>query len=209
MPLDAGQILNVFELDEINLILTVLEKLPDSKNRGPFQAYTNGFTPPDVVYQILNKNIFKKIENVLDRNLTVNCGVYLKEFNPWDIHTDFVHKFDQGTEPDLAVLIPLKIISKATIPTMTHTIIFNETCKTNFIDYCNTQNKLSNHARNIHDTHCSHCDIDTLEYVSLHGAYAWEPGSLIYWDRRLLHCSDNFLKNNIEMKQALVLFTSR
>jgi hypothetical protein len=47
-----------------------------------------------------------------------------------------------------------------------------------------------------------------LEYVSLYDAYKWYLGSVIYWDRKMLHCSDNFLKNGLAEKNALVLFTN-
>ena len=30
----------------------------------------------------------------------------------------------------------------------------------------------------------------------------------VTWDRNLLHTSDNFIKNNVKVKTALVIFTS-
>jgi hypothetical protein len=207
MQVEAGQIFNLFTAEELNLFLSVLGKLPDTPNTGKFKAYTNGFTSSDIIYQIFNRHLFKKLDQTLNRNIKVKCGMYLREVEPWDIHTDYQHPFDQGDNPDLAILIPLKIVSDT--QQTTHTVVFNELCQTNFKDFKLSHNKLTSHAKNLHQTHCGHCDADDLEYVSLNGVYAWTPGSLIYWDRKMLHCSDNFLKNHIREKQALVLFTGR
>jgi len=209
MQIEAGQLFNVFTSEELNLMLSSLEKLPDAPNQGEFRAYTNGFTSSDIIYQIFKRIVFNKIEDALEKNVHVKCGMYLKEVKPWGIHTDYRHSFDQDNIPDLAVLIPLKIISSNGEPAMTHTVVFNELCETNFDDYRLHHQRLTSHSKHLHETHCSHCNIDGLEYVSVKGIYAWQPGSIIYWDRKMLHCSDNFLTNHINEKQALVLFTSR
>lgn len=202
----AGQVFDVFSKKEIKLIQDILSKLPDSPNRGSFNAYTNGFTSSDLIYQIINNVVIKKIEKIMQQPLNVICGMYLKEQKPWQIHTDYQHSFDR-TQPDLAVLIPLKVIGNDR--SQTHTVVFNQSCTTNFDDYMKVNDKLSEHAGHIHETHCGHCSAESLEYVSLCGAYPWEIGSVIYWDRKLLHSSDNFLKNSISEKQALVLFAGR
>jgi hypothetical protein len=44
--------------------------------------------------------------------------------------------------------------------------------------------------------------------VSLYAVYKWKIGSVIAWDRKLLHCSDNFLVNGVKEKTALVIFTN-
>lgn len=74
--------------------------------------------------------------------------------------------------------------------------------------YMSNNTKLINNAVGLHDTLLSHETVERLEYVSLLGAFKWLPGSVIYWDRKLLHASDNFLKNNVTEKTALVLFTN-
>lgn len=206
MSPNAGQIFDVFSATEIKLIQDILEKLPNSPCQGEFKAYTNGFTSADLIYQIINNIVVKKIEKIIQQPLNVICGMHLKEVMPWGIHTDYKHSFD-CVEPDLAVLIPLKVINDDA--SQTHTVIFNESCTTNFNDYMNTNNKLLDHAGHIHEMHCSHCSAESLEYVSLCGAYPWKIGSIIYWNRSMLHCSDNFLKNSISEKQALVLFAGR
>ena len=195
----GGQILNVFSEDEINLISTGLHKLSDAKNTGDFFAYTNGFTKNDLIYPAMKKIVLDKLENVFNRPLHLVHGMLLKEKRPWDIHTDYI-KGDNS--PDMAILISLN-----TEDLNTHTVVFNEECTDNFDSFILNNNKLEINAKDLYNNLCSHETVDRLEYVSLMGVYKWISRSIIYWDRKLLHCSDNFLQNNVNEKIALVLFT--
>jgi hypothetical protein len=198
----AGQILNVFTLNEIQLLDEFLNKLPNKTNSGgEFFAYTNGFQKKDFVYPAIYKLVIKKIEIVLGRKINLLHGMLLKEEKPWIIHTDYIKKDDPA--PDLAIVIPLN-----TEEINTHTVVFNEECLDNFNNFILNNNKLENNAKNLYNNLCSHETIDRLEYVSLLRAYKWDPGSMIYWDRKLLHCSDDFLKVGIKEKTALVIFTT-
>ena len=194
----AGQITNVFSVAEIESIQKALSLLPQAMNSGSVtNAYTNGFERTDYIYNFIKKFVLNKIEPHFGAlNLTV--GMYLKEFLPWHIHTDYV-KNDHN--PGLAILIPLntEIIN-------THTVIFNEECIETFQHYMTKHSKLENNAAHLHDTLMSHVSKDHLEYVSLLTAAAWHPGSVIYWDRKLLHSSDNFIAAGIDQKHALVMF---
>lgn len=200
MHSNVGQLMNVFNLEEIQSMLVALAKLKDNPHTGKFKVYTNGFQEKDLIYPFIKKTVLNRIETLLDRQIHLLHGMLLKETTPWDIHTDYV-KGDAN--PDMAILIPLN-----STPVNTHTVIFNESCTDTFETYIANNKKLVNNASYLHDTIMSHETLDKLEYVSLLGAFRWIPGSVIYWDRKLLHASDNFLKNNIMEKQALVLFTT-
>ena len=197
----AGQLLDVFQIDEIQSVLTALTKLKDAPNSGEqFKAYTNGFQPTDLIYPFIKRKILDRLETLLDRPIRLVHGMLLKEKKPWGIHTDYV-KGD--TNPDMGILIPLN-----SLLVNTHTVIFNEFCTNTFGTYMSNNEKLIINATDMHDTLLSHETKERLEYVSLLGAFKWHPGSVIYWDRKLLHASDNFLKNNVTEKTALVLFTN-
>jgi len=197
----AGQLLDVFQDKDIQSISVALSKLKDVPNSGKrAKAYTNGFQKHDLIYPFIKNKVLNKLEILFNRPINLVHGMLLKETTPWEIHTDYV-KGDLN--PDLGILIPLN-----TTPINTHTVIFNESCTDTFDIYMSTNKKLTNNAVNIHDSLLSHEPIERLEYVSLLGAFCWHPGSVIYWDRKLLHTSDNFLKNNITEKTALVLFTN-
>ena len=197
----AGQLLDVFQTEEIQSVLAALTKLSDAPNSGEkFKAYTNGFCPTDLIYPFIKHKILLRLETLLERPVNLIHGMLLKEKNPWGIHTDYV-KGD--TNPDMGILIPLN-----ELPINTHTVIFNEFCTNTFDTYMSDNKKLIDNATDMHNGLLSHVTIERLEYVSLLGAFKWHPGSVIYWDRKLLHASDNFLKNNVAEKTALVLFTN-
>lgn len=198
---NSNQILNIFTIDEIQFLVKFLNKLPASRNSGSeFFAYTNGFEKKDFVYPAIHKLIIEKLEIVLGKKINLLCGMLLKEEKPWEIHTDY---FKGDDSPNLAIVIPLN-----TEELNTHTVVFNEECLDKFQNFISNNNKLENNAANLYNNLCSHESIDHLEYVSLLSAYKWHPGSVIYWDRKLLHCSDNFLQNGISQKTALVIFTT-
>jgi hypothetical protein len=197
----AGQILDVFSIQEIQTLDDALIKLADAPNHGQdFYAYTNGFRAGNLIYPFINKMVINKIQKVLNQAIKLTTGMHLKEQSPWPIHTDYV-KGDQN--PNMAILIPLNI---QLIPT--HTVIFNECCQDSFDNYRRDHSKIKNNSVELHKDIMSHENIDYLEYVSTHGIYKWIPGSVIYWDRKLLHSSDNFLLNGLTEKTALVLFTN-
>ena len=201
MKTPAGQHFNVFSTEELAAITTALERLKDRPNQGTEQAYayTNGFGPGDLIYPFFKKIVLERLQTVLGRELHLTTGMYLKERQPWGIHTDYV-KGD--AVPDLAVLIPLD-----TQGLDTHTVVFNEQCKNTFEQFMQTTLLPSVGAQDLLQNVMSHETIDRLQYVSLQGTYAWRLGSVIFWDRRLLHASDNFQAAGITEKRALVLFT--
>ena len=195
----AGQILSVFTEDEIKFISNALSRLPNAENSGEFFGYTNGFRENDLIYPLIKRKVMTKLENVLGCQLKLTHGMLLKEEKPWPIHSDY-SKGDSN--PGTAIIIPLN-----TVEVNTHTVVFNEECTTGLKDYILNNNKLEHNAKDLYNNLCSHETIDNLEYVSLMGAYKWIPGSIIFWDRKLLHCSDNFLQNGLDTKTGLVIFT--
>jgi hypothetical protein len=203
----AGQALNIFDQAEVDRLIKILEYLPDFEEESKTVAYTNGFTKKDVAYRLVERIIRDKIEAAIDQPINIACGVYLKEMRPWPIHTDYHYVFDTELNPDLVIIVPLKVDGPA--DRTTHTIVFNEPCLTNFADYLVDAKPLDNNAKTIYNKHCSHVTEQELEYVTVNTIAPWHIGSVIYMDRALLHCSDDFLANDIIRKDALVLFTGK
>lgn len=195
----AGQHLNVFSLAEIAQITNVLLKLPDAFNsRGSARAYTNGFESTSIIYPFIKSQVIGRIEKILDTPINLTVGMMLKEFKPWLIHSDYKKN---DTSPSLAILIPLH-----TEEIDTHTVMFNEHCVDDFSNFLQKNPKIENNACYLYKTLMSHETEDRLEHVSLFQSFKWHVGSVIYWDRKLLHSSDNFLAKGITEKRALVLF---
>jgi len=153
------------------------------------KAFTNGLSSGDI--KILEKFF---AEHLVDEKILV--AMVLVEFMPWNIHTDY-SKGDLN--PGKAILIPWQT-------QQSNTLVFNETCTDTFVDYPVVSNHITQYD---YEKYLSHCDWDDAQRVSLKEIFAWERGKAVTWDRRLLHTSDNFIKNGVDKKIALVIFTER
>lgn len=208
MSVPAGQFFNIFSKSELNLLSDVLSRLEDQFNKDIdnndpkfTHAYTNGFMKKDNVYPIIKKMVIERLSALFGKPIDLHIGMYLKEEKPWPIHSDW-YKGDQ--HPDLAILIPLNIQDLDT-----HTVVFNESYTDRDPNYEKSKQRLESNATDLYNNLCSHETIDRLACVSLLASYPWITGSVIYWDRSLLHSSDNFLSKGIKLKSALVLFTQK
>jgi hypothetical protein len=140
------------------------------------------------------------LQYLLGKKIQLHVGMILKSVSPFTIHSDYVK---DDLHPDLAILIPLNLTALET-----HTVVFNEECFDDFSLYLSRTDQLEINAKSLHKTLCSHETEHRLERVSTQGIYKWVPGSVIYWNRKLLHCSDNYIDRDINEKRALVLFTN-
>ena len=157
------------------------------------KAYTNGLGEVDV----------KLLENTFKEYL-VNEKIYkamvLVEFIPWNIHTDY-NKGDDN--PAKAILIPAYTQN-------TNTIVFNEVLTKTGAEAMRLLPKVKNHVtEELYQKHLTHILWEDAQRVSIKEVFSWEKGKAVTWDRNLLHTSDNFKKNNLDSKIALVIFTKR
>ena len=76
----AGQLLDVFQPDEIQSLLSALTKLNNAPNLGDqFKAYTNGFQPTDLIYPFIKRKVLLKLETLFGRPINLVHGMLLKE----------------------------------------------------------------------------------------------------------------------------------
>ncbi len=189
----AFMIENFLTEQELSLVDKVSGVIPKQKNDAEKQTLTSGFN-----YSLVKKIVNEKLENIFGEFNVRDCMI-LEETKPWDIHTDF----DKGdTDPYFACLIPLEYDGKDT-----HTVVFNEEAKNKeeIFKLPDSSNKLDTQTLAMLD----HCNDKKLQRVSLLSSYKWKRGSLICWHRTLLHASDNFQKNNLDKKKALVMFLNK
>ena len=190
---NSFEIDSFIDSDEIEILKKFYGALPKRLNDGgEKKAYTTGFP-----YNTLPlKKLKAKLTDVFG-DFTVTVAMFLEEYKPWNVHTDY-HKGD--SDPYYAILIPLDYEDKNT-----HTIIFNEIAtdkdwktklqtKKNY-PYSEAEYKL-----------LAHVDKNLLEKLTIDKVCKWEKGKLIPWHRKLAHPSDNFIQDNITRKIALVLF---
>ena len=193
---NSFEVNSFLEDQEIEILLKFYGSLPKTLNKGDLKkAYTTGFP----IETIPIKKFKTRLREVFgDFNVTIS--MFLEEFIPWSVHSDYP-KGDKT--PYYAVLIPLSYDDKDT-----HTVIFNELgvdndWKDQLIvqakhEYSDQQSKL-----------LSHIDNDLLDKLSVDKFYKWQKGNIIAWHRNLLHTSDNFALEGLKKKTALVLFLNR
>ena len=66
---------------------------------------------------------------------------------------------------------------------------------------------INNNSLFLYEDELSHCDKNILKALSVKQILPWTKGNAIYWDEKLLHCSNNFT-DKTEEKHALSLFTN-
>ena len=193
---------NSFEIDsfldehELSALLGYYKTLPQTINSGDDKkAFTTGFPWDDLPFETIKTKLRKVFPN---SNVTV-C-MFLEEFIPWKVHTDY---FKEDKVPHYAVLVPLDFEDKST-----HTVVFNEVgidkdwrgqlTQKSLYQYTEHQTKILNHIEQ-----------DMLDRLSVGQIHKWEKGKMIAWHRNFRHSSDNFENAGIKRKSALVLFVNQ
>ena len=151
--------------------------------------FTNGLSQSDM-------NILEKCFEEYLVNEKILIAMILVEFSPWVIHTDYCKGDDN---PGKAMLIPWQTQKSSTL-------VFNEICTTVFENYPLVENHVTHEQ---YEKYLSHCSWNDAQKVSVKEIFDWERGRAVTWDRTNLHSSDNFIKNGVDSKIALVIFTER
>lgn len=210
----AGVIDNVFSKDELIEVVKYMSKLPKSYTSEDENSFA-AISPEHLFYSWFCKKVFNKIKELTPVDIQLIFGSYLDERTPWGVHSDYYHKA-VGT-PYMAFLVPLSVNGDMDQVSKTNTVIFNEE-DTYTDDACSVKHwsdKLwksnrqpkENNAVSLGSSLLGHVSVDNLECLTINTIANWKLGSVVYWDEKYLHSSDDFLKNGVESKQALVIHT--
>lgn len=179
-------------------------------------SYGGGINESHLMYRWFVKKVFSKIQDTFGKHVQLATVNYVNEHVPVNLHSDYYHSYREVGTPHLAMLIPVAINNSNDFDNLVHTIVFNEedvcTDKVRGISWNKrkweeNRTHKDNNAVQYKDAHLSHIDDVDLDCLTVQNILEWKFGSLIYWNERLLHTSDNFTKNNVKSKQALVLHT--
>lgn len=207
----AGTINNLFNEQDVTFLINFLSKIPNTHEAKSDNRFT-GINQEHMLYNWLCSRVFLKIQQHMGSHIKLLFGAYLDETKPFVVHQDYYHK--TLGEPYMVFLLPLSVDNDIHKVNKTNTIVFNESdtyvdhseFKSHRLDiWKKTAPVKENNAVNIFKEYLSHCDVDILQRLTVKEILNWQIGSVIYWDEKLLHCSDNFLENNIQSKQALVM----
>lgn len=209
----SGKIDQIFTEEEIINFQRYMSALPD-----PLTLYDgNRFSSigqQHIMYSWFCKKVFAKIQDLVDSRVQLLFGSYLNEISPFAVHSDYYHK--SIGEPYRAFLIPISANHNIDQVGMTNTVIFNEedtfvdnsdTRAYNSASWMQTKTPKDNNALITHPRELSHVPDDVLKCLTVQNVLNWTKGSLLWWDEKLLHVSDNFIANNVQSKQAIVVHT--
>jgi hypothetical protein len=194
MVLKAGIIKNVFDQEELDEWKTYFIKWTKTGDHI-LNCYgiDKANQPAEIWFQ---KKVFSKIKKTVDMpTLKSIFGMYAESVSPYPLHTDEYHLGQKNIkgEPGISWLVPYQVDESSQKINQASTIIFNET------NLKEEKNQIDQDQINRYFTHC---DLETLKKLSILDIYNWEPGSLIWWDMRLFHCSGSF--RNFKTKEMFV-----
>jgi len=211
---NAGRVDGVFSKEELLEVVKYLSNMPKSFTSMTGNSFA-AISQQHPMYLWFCKKIFDRIRKLTSVDIQLLFGSYLNESTPWVLHSDHYH--GSVGQPYMAFLIPLSVNEDMDQVEKTNTVIFNE--QDVYVDHAvghkswsdqlwkaNRQPK-ENNALSLKNGLLSHLPDDDLECLTVNTVANWKLGSVIYWDERLLHSSDNFIKNDAQSKQALVIHT--
>lgn len=208
----AGIVDNVYTTDELTAVVKYMSKLPKKSHQLGYASITR----EHILYPWFERHIFSRLRSIVDRPMELLTAHLIHEEVPQKLHSDYYYKTTQ--EPYRAFLIPVGVENDFNRIPETHTVVFNET--DTYVAPASMEEKIwnrkqwtevrsvkENNALEYKDQHLSHLRIDDLECLTVDSVLQWQSGSVIHWDERQLHCSDNFTNNGIKSKQAIVIHT--
>jgi hypothetical protein len=182
--------------------------------------YKNVVIPLEIIYD-LKQNIHKPPNTIIFKNKWYNqSSLFTKQTSN---NYDFVIKDKNSNFIDIVNILDFKEkiqnISNETFSYNGNEFLVNERFK-EYIDSLSktkrynirTDKHILNNKdfdKNDYEKYMTHQPYEDCQSLEIDKVISWEIGSLMTWDRSRLHCSDNFLKNNVVSKSCMAFFTSK
>ena len=182
--------------------------------------YKNVVIPLEIIYD-LKQNIHKPPNTVIFKNKWYNqSSLFTKQTSN---NYDFIIKDKNNNFVDIINILDFKEkiqnISNETFSYNGKKFLVNEQFKEYIDNLCKTKRynaRTDKHILNNKDfnkkdyeKYMTHQPYEDCQSLEIDKVISWEIGSLLAWDRSRLHCSDNFLKNNVLSKTCIAVFTSK
>lgn len=192
----CGKINNFFTVEQLDHIVSVFRKLDpvDGSNNDCF-----GIDKKHKAYLWFNKVVLSSIANKFNPNLKLIFAMLLDCVEPFDIHHDLKEIPESGGKHFLSFLIPYSVNEDKKLCSKASTLIFNE--------HIPAEYNIENNVSNLYDNIISHVSKEKTYKITLKENLTWDLGSLCWWDSKLLHVSNNFLKDGYKSKQAIIIHT--
>jgi len=201
----GGIIENVFSYEEMDKWKSFFEKIPPYISERESQGnILHCVTEKHAVYKWFEAKVFKQLQDLLHADMRTVIAFYSSIDTAWEAHTDNYHQLPEGAQRYcMSILIPYSVDNDKNKTNLAHTVLFNELYindqlieNQNPVRDFDLDPYLTDHIRNR----------DLLNKLTPRTVLHWSPGSVIYWDTNLMHCSGNF-GNSYNDKQAFVIHT--
>tara|TARA_Y100000389_G_scaffold89210_1_gene85642 strand:+ start:612 stop:1283 length:672 start_codon:yes stop_codon:yes gene_type:complete len=214
-----GEIVDFISDAELRKVAEVMSGIPHSNavRRTNTKSSFNSIGIGHQLYSWFGKIVLDKLKNFFPEEPKLLFASYCNEEQPFTVHSDYYHK-RIGT-PYFAILLPISVDNSTSNMHLSKTIIFNQ--QDTYVDesvhdnrtytrdnFKKTHNKvLEGNSSWLHDEELSHCEKEDLERLTIAKIVPWAYGNAIYWDEKMLHCSNNFHKKGIKSKQHIIIHT--
>jgi hypothetical protein len=172
--------------------------------------------------QVVSNEQVNPIMDILGNRLTLALGAtpvlsscwVLTEHYPLGLHTDsFQLAISEQEDLYYTIIIPVDNFETCTVLTNQYCDVAREsqTQEVYLNEYLKGRPLLPKDQRITDEfwkQNLSHSGELNRPFFSLEQTFKWTKGSLLAFDRRKWHASDNFLKNGLDKKVAIVSFTS-
>lgn len=197
----CGQIENFFSISHLEKIVKTFNRVQPILGGGN-NCY--GIDQKHLAYLWLKSSILQPIAKEFNSDLKLIFAVFLDCVIPFPIHNDLKEIPEKNGKHFLSFLIPYSVDNDISKCQHASTLIFNEIYEDlNDLHTCSVDNNFSD----FYEEKISHVHKQTTYAVSLKKELIWSPGDLLWWDSRLLHVSNNFIKNGYSSKQGIVIHT--
>jgi hypothetical protein len=156
-------------------------------------------------HQDLRNMVLSPLPGDISTDLITHSFSHLRSFSPYEIHSDCGWiECNDDESPFYAFVIPLETC-------VAKTILLNQMHEgLHFVDYKKSYGPLPKDQQ-ISDEdfqkYFSHCWPHEQEYISIQNVFDWTAGSVLMFDTRFLHASDNYILNGLQEKNAFILFS--
>lgn len=215
MNVDTRTIENFLNDDEVEILEQFIMTSCD-----PWENWNPGDTPSGQVlsgwyygfdfYNEKNKLVRDILQPKFDREFGTDLVIQqihiFDSIDPYKIHSDVDNGDPLPHAPNAAwtFIIPLFDVNS-------HTIVFNEESEIKILQHYMQDHDPYDPPKIDYNTwkeYFSHCPYEYCTYLSIEDIFKWKKGSLFAASRYKFHTSDNFLKNGVKNKRAIVAWTS-
>lgn len=197
----CGQIENFFSIPQLEKIVETFNRVQPNNGDG---NKCLGIDQKHLAYPWLKSSVLHPIAEHFNPNLKLIFAMFLDCVVPFPIHNDIKEIPEKDGKHFLSFLIPYSVNNDISKCHHASTLIFNEIYE-DLNDMLT--HRVDDNFSNLHEEKISHVPKETTYAVSLKKELIWTPGDLLWWDSRLLHVSNNFIKNGYSSKQGIVIHT--